>query len=379
MEISSGCIYPQNQMMKDISLVNKMTTCIIAGLVTGFCFFRIGKRFLTDWLTFRMVLIVAVIILLTAVIYGIYWSFQRRQSYSRSSAILAFWQAVIRYGIAMDLTMIGLQKIFGLQFSTPLGALDLPLSSFSPEDLTWAYFGQSRTMIDMIGSFQILGSFLLLFSRTKLAGVFVLLPVVLNIVLLNFCYHFEAGESIQAGELLIALLYLLFSEYHRLAEFFFRARTSLPSIRLRSLPVKNLIRCSSLVIPLLLIWHYGPPDKNPLLTGRYKVSHLRINQQDRAINSCSDSLLSLVYLDQGNECVFEYNSQQRRLFGIYQLNKANGNMTVVWHYPRNIRDTLFATLSMGGYDHRLTITGKMGRDSVQMELVKAPVVVAARE
>jgi hypothetical protein len=44
-------------------------------------------------------------------------------------------------------------------------------------------------------------------------------------------------------------------------------------------------------------------------------------------------------------------------------------MTVVWHYPRNIQDTLFATLSRTGND-RLTITGKMGRDSVKMELVK---------
>jgi len=91
-----------------------------------------------------------------------------------------------------------------LQFFTPLAKLDMPFNSFTPEDLTWAYFGHSRVFVCIIGSFQILGSFLLLFSRTRLLDVFVLLPVMLNIVLLNACYHMEWGESIQAMELTIA-------------------------------------------------------------------------------------------------------------------------------------------------------------------------------
>ena len=228
--------------MERISLAKKLITCVIAGLVGSSCFFRIGKRFLVDWLPFRVDLIIAVVILLTALIYAVWWTAQMRGPDNRSSAILAFWQGVIRYGIALDLSMIGFQKLFRLQFSTPIGALDLPFSSFSPEDLTWAFFGQSRTFVCIIGGLQILGSFLLVFSRTQLTGIFILLPVVLNIVLLNACYHFEWGESIQALILLTALLYLLLSEYPRLVEFFFRAKTRPPPAPVRSRLLKNGIR-----------------------------------------------------------------------------------------------------------------------------------------
>ena len=347
-------------------MFKRLLTCLLAGLVCGFCFFRIGRRFLTDWLPFPVILFIAATILLTGIVFGVYWGFRR----DRSAAILALWQGAIRYGIAMDLSMIGFQKLFRLQFSTHLGALDLPFNSFSPEDLTWAFFGQSRTFVCIIGGVQILGAFLLLFNRTRLAGVFVLLPVVLNIVLLNACYHFEWGESIQALELLLALLYLLFSDYNRLVEFFFRARSGLTAIRMKSLVLKNGIRLSTLFVPLLLIWHYGPPDKNPWLTGKYRVNHLRVNQQDTAVHSCTDSVLTTVYFDPGNECLFEYNSQQRRVYGTYRLDAGKTRMTVIWHYPKNVTDTLVATLSAAGAGRVQVISGRMGKDSVQMELLE---------
>jgi hypothetical protein len=357
--------------MKGISKLTIITACLIAGIVSSFCFLRIGKRFLVDWLDFRMVVIIAAGILLTAVANAFYLGFRKSLAPSRSSAILAFWQGVIRYSIALDLTMIGCQKLFRLQFSTPLGRLDMPFNSFSPEDLTWAYFGQSRVFVCIIGGIQILGSFLLLFSRTRLVGVFVLLPVMLNIILLNACYHMEWGESIQAIELMIALCYLLFCEYPRLVDFFFRAKADVPSIRVQSRLLRSIVRLSVPAIPLLLIGHYGSPDKNPWLTGRYSVSHLQINRQDVKANSCSDSVLTLVYFDQGNDCVFEYNSQQRRLIGSYRLDHTRSHLTVVWRYPKNVHDTLMATLSTPGAQNKYLI-GKMGKDSLRIELSKTP-------
>jgi len=84
-----------------------VTACLIAGIVSSFCFLRIGKRFLVDWLDFRMVVIIAAGILLTAVVNAFYLGFRKNLAPSRASAILAFWQGIIRYSIALDLTMIG--------------------------------------------------------------------------------------------------------------------------------------------------------------------------------------------------------------------------------------------------------------------------------
>ncbi len=368
--------------MKEISGSKRIVTCIIAGLVSGFCFFRIGKRFLVDWLPFRVTLVIGLLMILSAFVYAVRWGLQRQQPRERQAAVLAFWQGVIRYGIAMDLTMIGLQKWFHLQFSTHLGALDLPFSSFAPEDLTWAFFGRSRAFICIIGGFQILGSLLLLFRRTRLAGVFVLIPVLLNIVLLNACYHFEAGESIQAIELLIALVYLLLWEYPRLVQVFFGAEmgartgvTSVPSLPIsapiRSTAVKNGLRLSVVLVPLLLIWHYGPPDRNPWLTGKYRVSRVTVNQREVAARTCMDSVLTLAYFDPGNECLFEYNNQQRRLYGTYRLDERNSRMTVIWHYPREVHDTLIGKFSQGRQGERM-LSGTMGRDSVVIGMVRVP-------
>jgi hypothetical protein len=181
----------------------------------------------------------------------------------------------------------------------------------------------------------------------------------------------EWGESIQAIELTIALCYLLFSEYRRLVDFFFRAKADAPSIRIQSRLLRSIVRLSVPAIPLLLIGHYGSPDKNPWLTGKYTVRHLEINQQDVTANSCSDSVLTLVYFDQGNDCVFEYNSQQRLFIGSYRLDKTRSHITVVWRYPHNLHDTLLATLSTRDAEHRY-LTGKMGQDSLRMELFKTP-------
>ena len=140
--------------MKGVSKPKIITAGLMAGIVSSFCFLRIGKRFLVGWLDLRMVVLLSAGILLTGVAYAFYVGFRKDLTPSRSSVILAFWQVVIGYSIALDLTMIGCQKLFSLQFSTPLARLDMPFSSFSPEDLTWAYFGQSRVFVCIIGGFR---------------------------------------------------------------------------------------------------------------------------------------------------------------------------------------------------------------------------------
>ena len=97
-------------------------------------------------------------------------------------------------------------------------------------------------------------------------------------------------------------------------------KNNFPSINFKSKPLKNIIRLSVLCIPLALIIAFGPPDKNPQLTGKYEVTNLVINQKKIAVNSCQDSVLTIIYFDQGNDIVFEYNNQKRNC-----LNEINYN------------------------------------------------------
>jgi len=62
-------------------------------------------------------------------------------------ATLAFWQGLIRYGVAFDLAEFGWAKIFHLQLAIPLSKLDLPYNSFSPSD----YSGHFLIILTSLG------------------------------------------------------------------------------------------------------------------------------------------------------------------------------------------------------------------------------------
>jgi hypothetical protein len=361
--------------LKHISFGQKILVCIIAALVSSLAILRISFRmaweFLDRWSpTPPFVIIPAGLFLITAVSCCIYWQKKETSQQWDGAPVLAFWQAVTRYFIAIDLSMIGWQKIFHVQFSTPLGILDEPFSSFSGEGLTWAYFGHSYGFVCAVGVFQIAGSYLLLFKRTQLLGEIVLIPVLLNIVLIDFFYGLAAGELLHAVILMLGLLYLLLFEYKRLVQFFFIAKSSFPAMRLKTRGLKNLVRLSAGCIPLALMIAFGPPDKNPQLTGKYEVKELIVNQKTIAVNSCQDSVLTIVYFDQGNDIVFEYNHQKRRLIGSYHFDKTSRKMKAVWRYPQNKKDTLMGTLSSTGIKDQMMFAGTMGKDSLQAVLIK---------
>jgi hypothetical protein len=128
---------------------------------------------------------------------------------------------------------------------------DLPYSSFSAELLTWAYFGHSYPFVVSVGFFQNLGSFLLIFRHTQLIGVITLMPVMLNILLINIIYGLPINVLIHSLTIMAGLLYRLFLHYDRLVVFFLRETGNQPRIVMQRRQAKNRIRLSVGVIPLL--------------------------------------------------------------------------------------------------------------------------------
>lgn len=313
--------------------------------------------------------VLAGLVLLTALVYPFIWQRKQHRAGFESGPALSFWLGLVRYGIALDLAMFGVQKWFGLQASNPLALLDEPFSSFNGEALSWAYFGYSYPFLFVIGAFQVFGSLFLVFGRTRLLGVFVLMPVMVNICLMNFFYHFEVGEQVHALILLVGLLFLLLQDYRRLAALFFGSEGNFGAEWTSNVVLKNMGRFSVLHIPFLLILlFFNLPKRNPLLDGKYQVGRLWMNEELIDHTDCRDSLLSRVYFDKGNQCVFEYNSQGRRLFGKYGFDRLTQGLHIVWHYPREVHDTLDARVvsTPGG----LGLAGSMGHIAIRMELKK---------
>ncbi len=349
----------------------KLLLCFLAGLVAGATLLRVGRWVVGPWAPYTGLLTGAVLVLAGAISYGFYWG---RQPAGRlvDGQVQAFWQGLLRYAVAFDLALIGWQKLFNLQFFVPLGMLDLPFRSFSGEDLTWAYFGHSYPYRCVIGALQIGGALLLLFHRTRLLGVFTLLPVLVNIVLIDYFYQLPVGVFWQALIHLTALLYLLGLDYERLVTFFLRTPPHLPQLAIGQPLVRTLLRFSVVYGPLLLLSGHEFPDTYPQLTGKYAVRDVQLNSQRLTARSCQDSVLTTVYLDIDHDCVFEFNDTKRRLFGTYTYEAGRRQLRVVWRRPTPRPDTLTATLTPIPTPGGLLAIGHLGEQAVRFTLVKAP-------
>jgi hypothetical protein len=234
--------------MQKIPFLKKFITCALAGLVIGAACLRVGVTFFREWLPIRTVTIIPFLLLPVAIIYPVIWQLRK----TNKPETLAFWQGLIRYGVAFDLATFGWEKIFHLQLVMQQNKLNIPLRSLSSQDLFWSFFSYSYPLSCIIAAFQIVGATLLLFHRTRLAGVFILLPVLANILLMDIFYGIGRSVVVHASIMLSGILYFLIIEFNRLKEFFFAAKNQLPSLQLPKY-IKIAIRLSIIYIPLLLI------------------------------------------------------------------------------------------------------------------------------
>jgi len=146
--------------------------------------FRQGITYFRTWVSIRGLSIIPFITVVAAIIYVVIWQVRK----TNKPSTLAFWQGLIRYGVAFDLAEFGWTKICHLQLVMPMSKLDLPYRSFSPPDLFWTFFSHSYLFSCIIGGLQIAGAMLLLFRRTRLVGAFILLPVLASPLFIFLSY-----------------------------------------------------------------------------------------------------------------------------------------------------------------------------------------------
>ncbi|MEI9921903.1 MAG: hypothetical protein WDO14_24390 [Bacteroidota bacterium] len=357
--------------MEKKSFAQNAFACILASIVIGGSSVRIANRFFTNGVSPIVFAVVAVVALSASIIFSVVWYRKERRGTIDSRRTLAWFQGLLRYGIALELCLIGWQKIFHLQFITPIARLDNPFNSLSLIDHMWAFFGLSYSFIVVIGLIQILGSVLLLFSRTRLVGVFILIPVLLNIILIDFFYEIEPGPMAQAIILFSGVMYFLLIEYDRLKTFFFNSKSELPTIQFKSHAFKNLLRLAVVIVPLVVILtnkRLAPYvySKTQLPKGRYEVKQLLMNDKNIDVRDCRDSVITMVFIE--HDIVFQYHDVSKRLFGEYIYDDQTKQIRAVWHYPFNRNDTLQATVTRK--ENEWIFDGKMGTNKVRMELLK---------
>jgi hypothetical protein len=358
--------------MEKKSFAQNAFACILASIVIGGSLVRLANRFFTYGVPPIVHAGTSVLMLLLSIIFSIVWYRKNRKGTIDSPKTLAWVQGLLAYGLALELCLVGWEKIFHLQFNVPIGKLDYPFSSLSRTDLLWAFFGQSYPFILAIGLIQIFGGVFLLFSRTRLIAVFILIPVLLNIILLDIFYEIEFGPLTLAITLFLGVMYFLLIEYDRLKTFFLHSTTKLPAIAFKSNAFKNLLRLAVVIVPMVVILtnkRLAPYvfNKTQLPKGRYEVKQLSIDDKIIDVTDCRDSIVTMVYLE--HDIVFQYHDVNKRLFGQYKYDDQAKQIKAVWHYPRERNDTLTATVTKK--QNELIFDGTMGITKIHVELLKA--------
>jgi hypothetical protein len=82
---------------------------------------------------------------------------------------------------------------------------------------------------------------------------------------------------------------------------------------------------------------------------------------------CADSILTVVYFDIRNGCVFEFNTPQRRWNGTYTIE--NNHLEINWRSPAD-KPVFSGIMTPASGSGKLMLTGMLGTDSVKVIMQK---------
>jgi len=128
----------------------------------------------------------------------------------------SFRQEVIelaaRWYVFVFLNLYGVGKIVGGQFyrrgRLPVDVANTLLSKATAFDLAWTFMGYSFAYILFIGLAEVVGAWLLLWQRTKLLGVAILLPVMINILVFDVIF-LDAYGALASATIYTLLLFVI--------------------------------------------------------------------------------------------------------------------------------------------------------------------------
>lgn len=122
-------------------------------------------------------------------------------------------EITFRLYVFFFLSLYGLGKIIGQQFYTSSNIPDelaiMPIGQVPDFELAWTFMGRSFGYILFIGITQIIGASLLLFNKTKLIGVIILIPIMVNIIVFDIFFLDSYGALGNATIYFLMLLTIL--------------------------------------------------------------------------------------------------------------------------------------------------------------------------
>ena len=199
--------------------------------------------------------ILCLCLLVCALLGGAGWtlSSELRSAGRREYRTLYAWlRLALRFTLGGTLLGYGFSKVFPMQFPSPsLLSLTGTYGESSPMRLLWTFMGASAPYTIFGGLAEVVPGVLLLFRRTTTLGALLAAGVLLNVVLLNFCY--DVPVKLFSAHLLLVALFLLLPDAASLWRIFFTGKSA--ALSGLSLPPweRRPLRYTALIFQLLTL------------------------------------------------------------------------------------------------------------------------------
>ncbi|MEN2412196.1 hypothetical protein [Flavobacterium mesophilum] len=328
---------------------------------------RLATKYFSPWIFPPILLGISILFLIASLILPFVWHSMEKQQGINGIELKMRLEHRMIYAISLDLIMFGFHKIEGLQMMVPLGLLDTPFSTLSGETLVWAFFKFSYPFTVFIALLQIATAVLLLFSKTRLFGLILIVPMLVFITSLDVFYQMPSGPLLHGIILLMGVFYFLSQDTKRLTAFIFQPMQGVKSLTVSNY-YKNMYRASLFVWPVFFYLIYSYPNKHPQFTGKYQVQNLKIDNIAMKAKSPKDSVLTTIYMDLEDEVAFDFNDWRYRYIGTYYFNKKNDSITIRWRYPSDKLDNFKGRLVKR--NNQFILKGKMNGELFDMVLKK---------
>lgn len=362
---------------KQVTFLQKVVVCLLTGILISYTIKRFNPAYLPNWLPEISIPITVWFVLFASILFIPVWQFKERRKTINSISTLSFLEAVLIYFVAFSFSKWALLKFFHLHMTTSLAWMEMPMTMLTGEQQISHFFGQNYPMVVALGACEIAGAILILFRKTRLLGTFILLVMSANIALMDLLYGVKDPFP-EVFLLLSAVMYIAMQDYRKIANFFFAASTSLPRFKFKNQLIKNVIRISAIVIPLMLLISHYEVQFLPNVTGKYKILKMTVNGEERLLDPCNDSVYSNVYFDLGGYFVFMSDNFINRQVGRFQFNETTRQFKTIWQYPKGLNDTLFAHISSLDTENKMMLSGIMGKDTLSMLLLKMKVTSVSK-
>ena len=114
---------------------------------------------------------------------------------------------ILRYFLAFVFLLYGFAKLIDSQFYPLLYRSDKVVHELNGMDIAWVFFGHSYAYKYFLGITQVVAALLFFSRRGALTGLLILLPVIINIVWVNFAFNIPV--KFDSCFYLAVVLYLL--------------------------------------------------------------------------------------------------------------------------------------------------------------------------